>query len=43
MAWLCGCGNGELDTFEKEALPPEYCDVCDFALWEYFELADTED
>ena len=37
MAWLCTCGNGELDTFGHEALPPEFCEVCDFALWEHFQ------
>lgn len=39
MAWLCGCGNGDL--VEEE--PPEYCSLCGFALWEYFGLTDTEE
>ena len=31
MAWLCGCGNGNL--VEK---PPEFCGLCGFDLWGYF-------
>ena len=41
--WLCTCGNGELDTFDTdEKLPPEFCDVCEFPLWEYFGLYDND-
>lgn len=41
--WLCDCGNGELDTFSEERLPPEYCGVCGFPLQEYFGLIDGEE
>ncbi len=37
--WLCTCGNGNL--VEEE--PPEYCGLCNFPLWEHFELYQDEE
>jgi len=31
--WLCQCGMGDL-----QAEPPEYCPLCGFPLWQYFEI-----
>lgn len=40
MPWLCQCGTGELDTFNHEALPPEFCPLCNMNLWVYFGITE---